>query len=92
MAPMVYSSLKVPPRAQADTVLPLSNPIVSTDGKPLHEILVPKRTRIMMSLLHCNRDPDIWGDDAAEWKPERWMNPLPESVARARFPGVYSNL
>lgn len=45
-----------------------------------------------MSPHHCNCDPDIWGVDANEWKPERWLTELPPSVAEARVPGVYSNL
>ncbi|TBU52591.1 hypothetical protein BD310DRAFT_831896 [Dichomitus squalens] len=32
------------------------------------------------------------GDDAYEWKPERWLGPLPETVERAAIPGVYSHL
>jgi len=34
----------------------------------------------------------MWGPDVYEWKPERWLNPLPESVTNARIPGVYSHL
>ncbi|KAI0059674.1 cytochrome P450 [Artomyces pyxidatus] len=38
-----------------------------------------------------NRDKDIWGADADEWKPERFLSPLPASVAEARIAGIYSN-
>ena len=34
----------------------------------------------------------MWGEDALEWKPERWLAPLPSTVADAKIPGVYSNL
>ena len=34
----------------------------------------------------------LWGEDANEWKPERWLSPLPVSVTDAKIPGVYSNL
>jgi cytochrome P450 len=73
-------------------VLPLSKPIPSTDGKLMNEIFIPKDTTIIMSLIDCNRDPEIWGPDAAEWKPERWLSPLPDTVTEAKVPGVYSNL
>ncbi|KAI0039847.1 hypothetical protein FA95DRAFT_1503644, partial [Auriscalpium vulgare] len=33
----------------------------------------------------------IWGPDAEEWKPERWLAPLPKTVEEARIPGIYSN-
>jgi hypothetical protein len=79
-------------RANSDIVLPLEKPITSTDGKLLDSILVPKGTRIIMSLLKCNTDPDIWGPDAHEWKPERWLSPLPERVPEAHVPGIYSHL
>ncbi|KAJ2926652.1 hypothetical protein H1R20_g10424, partial [Candolleomyces eurysporus] len=75
-----------------DIILPLSRPITTTDGKMLDEVFVPKDTQLFISLLHCNTDPDLWGPDAAEWKPERWLSPLPDTVMEAKIPGVYSNL
>ncbi|KAF6751312.1 cytochrome P450 [Ephemerocybe angulata] len=79
-------------QTRQDIMLPLSSPITTKDGQEVSEVFIPKDTRIVISLLNCNRDPKIWGPDAAVWKPERWLNPLPESVAEARVPGVYSNL
>ncbi|KAJ3513699.1 hypothetical protein NMY22_g14961 [Coprinellus aureogranulatus] len=32
------------------------------------------------------------GPDSYEWKPERWLSPLPDTLANAKIPGVYSNL
>ena len=73
-------------------VLPLSEPIRGVDGTWIKEIPVPEDTRIIVNIRGCNRSKAIWGDDADEWKPERWLSPLPDSVADARVPGVYSNL
>jgi len=39
-----------------------------------------------------NHDPRVWGSDSYEWNPERWLEPLPEAVLKAKIPGVYSNL
>ena len=39
-----------------------------------------------------NNDKAIWGEDADQWRPERWLDGLPESVVEAKIPGVYSNL
>ncbi|KAJ3480638.1 hypothetical protein NLI96_g8207 [Meripilus lineatus] len=75
-----------------DTVLPLSEPIQGLDGTWMKEILVPEGTRIVISIRGCNINKAIWGEDADEWKPERWLSPLPETVTNARIPGVYSNL
>ncbi|KAF9229902.1 hypothetical protein BU15DRAFT_57751, partial [Melanogaster broomeanus] len=34
----------------------------------------------------------VWGEDALEWKPDRWLKPLPLSVTEAHVPGIYSHL
>ncbi len=72
--------------------MPLSIPIRGVDGKLIHEIPVPKGTEVMVGIRESNRNKAIWGEDALEWKPERWLSPLPETVAGAHIPGVYSNL
>ena len=77
--------------ARSDIILPLSSPIHDVDGREIHEIFVPKNTNVYAHILNLNRDLSIWGTDAAEWKPERWLAPLPESVARANIQGVYAN-
>ncbi|THG96245.1 hypothetical protein EW026_g5553 [Hermanssonia centrifuga] len=75
-----------------DSVLPLHQPITAIDGTPIHEIAVPKGTMVLVALAACNRSRAVWGEDALEWKPERWLSALPETVGKARVPGVYSNL
>ena len=72
--------------------MPLSHPIRGRDGSEITEIFVPENTSLLINVRACNRMKDIWGEDAGEWKPERWLSPLPPSVAAARIPGVYSNL
>ena len=72
--------------------MPLSQPIRGIDGSEIKEIFVPAGTAILTNLRACNRIPEVWGEDADEWKPDRWLKPLPETVANARIPGVYSNL
>ena len=75
-----------------DVVLPLSTPIKGVDGQEITEVFVPNNTNIIVGILAANRNPEIWGPDSYEWKPERWLTPLPDSVTAARIPGVYSNL
>ena len=75
-----------------DITLPLSSPIKGTNGQELTELHVPKDTEIIVSILASNRNPALWGLDSEEWKPERWLNPLPESILQAQIPGVYSHL
>ena len=58
----------------------------------MHEIVVPKDTTIIMSIINYNRDPALWGPDSYEWKPERWLSPLPDTIMEAPAPGIYSHL
>ncbi|KAJ7746004.1 cytochrome P450 [Mycena metata] len=78
--------------ARKDTILTTSTPITTADGSMVTEIPVPAETNIMVSILASNRNPAVWGPDVFEWKPERWLSPLPKSVADAHIPGIYANL
>ena len=79
-------------RVRKDTVLPFADPIEGVNGEILTEVLVPKDTTVLFGIRACNRNPAIWGEDALEWKPERWLNIMPESVGKAHVPGIYANL
>lgn len=54
-------------------VLPLFRPIVGNDGRTMTELYVPKGTTIEVAIMKANRDPAVWGPDALEWKPERYV-------------------
>ncbi|KAH8114788.1 cytochrome P450 [Phellopilus nigrolimitatus] len=76
-----------------DIVLPLLWPIKSADGKTeIKEIPLKKNTNVVISVLGANRSKRIWGEDAEEWKPERWLKPLPDSVSKAHLPGIYASM
>ena len=79
-------------RVRQDVMMPLSEPIRGVDGRMVTEIFVPKDTNIIVGIRATNRNKSIWGKDVLEWKPERWLNKLPDSVAAAHVPGIYSNL
>lgn len=72
--------------------MPLSAPIRGVDGTLIEAIPVKKGMRIVTDIRGSNTNKEIWGPDAYEWKPERWMNPLPRAVEEAHIPGVYSHL
>ncbi|KAJ7479698.1 cytochrome P450 [Mycena latifolia] len=76
----------------ADVILPLAHPVRGLDGAEMHALHVPRDTDIMISIHAANRDPRVWGPDAAEWKPSRWLAPQPASVIDAHIPGVYQHL
>ena len=80
-------------RSLTDSIVPLRFPIKSTDGKTqLDSIFVPKGTDVHIGIVSANTDKHIWGLDALEWKPERWLSPLPQTVTDAKVPGVLPGL
>ncbi|KAH9923711.1 cytochrome P450 [Epithele typhae] len=78
--------------AMKDTILPLSDPIRGVDGRLITEIPIPKGTTLLVNLRACNTHKGLWGEDAEVWRPERWLEPLPQAVDDARIPGIYANL
>ncbi|KAI0669375.1 cytochrome P450 [Trametes maxima] len=78
--------------AAKDTYLPLTTPVRSLDGTVMTEVPVPRGTVMILNLTGCNTDFELWGEDAYEWKPERWLGPPTQALENSRVPGVYSNL
>ena len=58
----------------------------------ISEVPIPKDTTVFIDIYSSNTRKALWGDDAHEWKPERWLSRLPDAVLDAKIPGVYSNL
>ncbi|RMY29740.1 hypothetical protein D0866_08486 [Hortaea werneckii] len=74
----LYQSVPLNSRVAArDTVLPLGG---GPDGtKP---IAIRKGQQVLWNIYAMHRRKDLWGDDALEYKPERWEDPK-----RSRFVG-----
>lgn len=79
--------------------VPLSTPIKPsnpTQGQPRTALTIPKGTTLFVSIAAPNRSPSIWGPDALEWRPERWLSvQSPGSGHRdemMRLPGIYSGM
>ncbi|KAJ6609032.1 cytochrome P450 [Mycena sp. CBHHK59/15] len=79
-------------RSNVDTAIPLWRPITGADGSEVHTLNVAKGTDFILVVVAAHRDPEIWGEDALEFKPERWISPLPDTVSDAALPGVYFQL
>ncbi|KAJ7879689.1 cytochrome P450 [Mycena leptocephala] len=75
--------------AMVDDVLPLSIPYTDPTGVIHDSLPIPKGQEIYLPLLAVNTDKALWGEDAAEFKPERWDH-LPEAVKA--IPSVWSHL
>ncbi|KAJ6518172.1 cytochrome P450 [Mycena vitilis] len=74
--------------AVEDDVLPLSTPYTDRLGKTHNTIPIPKGQMLQIPILAVNTDKDIWGQDAAEFNPERWEK-VPE--AASAIPSVWAH-
>ncbi|KLO16891.1 cytochrome P450 [Schizopora paradoxa] len=90
----MYAPLLSMPRvARKDTTVPLLHPVLAIDGKTLiTEIHVKAGTTIQVAMSESNLNTKTWGPDAREFKIERWLEPLPNTVTSAGIPGIFSNL
>ncbi|KAF8483513.1 cytochrome P450 [Russula ochroleuca] len=75
-----------------NSIIPLSRPVLGRDGQMIDCIQVQAGTMVVLGTAAVNRDPAIWGLDADQWVPERWLQPLPETVVDAYLPGVLSHM
>ncbi|PBK83187.1 cytochrome P450 [Armillaria gallica] len=84
--PFISTSIRV---ASQDSVVPLSEPITTSDDSVVWDIPVLKGQTLMLSLYTYNRLPSVWGDDADKWNPERFLHP---TGIRETNLGMYANL
>ncbi|KAI0640505.1 cytochrome P450 [Trametes meyenii] len=72
-----------------DVAVPLDTPFTDVHGNLQHTLKVPKGCFVDIPILAIHRSKTVWGEDALEFKPERWEHP-PE--AASSIPGVWSHL
>ena len=53
---------------------------VPPHGDTWNGVFIPGGTRVGYSIWAITRREDIWGADALEFRPERWLNNSPEKV------------
>ena len=57
-----------------DDVIPLSFPLRTKGGDIITQLPITKGQQIYVSTPAYNRLPQIWGDDADVWNPDRFLN------------------
>ncbi|KAK0479644.1 cytochrome P450 [Armillaria novae-zelandiae] len=72
-----------------DDVLPLAEPIITSDGTACSQVHIAKGQVIFASFYTYNRLPSVWGDDAGEWNPRRFIE---DRGRKQESLGVYANL
>lgn len=50
---------------------------------------IPSGTILFVGIAGSNRSKAVWGDDAQEWKPERWLG---NKGPKEKVPGIYSGM
>ncbi|KAF8155010.1 cytochrome P450, partial [Mycena galopus ATCC 62051] len=75
--------------ATQDDVIPLSKPYIDKAGKSHETVFIRKGEVVYIPIWTVNTDEEIWGVDAAEFKPERWED-IPE--AAKAIPGPWANI
>ncbi|KAI0308933.1 cytochrome P450, partial [Amylostereum chailletii] len=75
--------------AAQDDVIPLAFPVTTKSGEEISSIPVKKGQQIDISICGYNRLSAVWGDDAHEWNPDRFLN---INKAKQTPVGVYANL
>lgn len=92
--------------ARRPTTLPLRRPIQCNDGTLLSSVPIARNQGVIIGIAAAHRDERVWGADAWEWRPERWlchaaedgedvqgaMETRPVLEDEARYPGVYSGM
>ena len=79
--------------ARKDVILPLGTPCMSDDGeKEIDHLCIRKGQNPIVAFGAVNRLKSVWGPDSYDWRPSRWLEPLPKSVSEAHIAGVYSSL
>ncbi|TFK28611.1 cytochrome P450 [Coprinopsis marcescibilis] len=60
--------------AMQDDVIPLSSPVTTAAGEVITELIIAKGTVVHCPIGQINQSDELWGADAKEFKPERWVD------------------
>ncbi|KIJ46597.1 hypothetical protein M422DRAFT_249745 [Sphaerobolus stellatus SS14] len=62
--------------AGKDDVIPLDIPQKTKNGETITSVPVSKGHYVLLSLAAYNRLPQVWGSDADQWRPERFLKDI----------------
>ncbi|EIW76168.1 cytochrome P450 [Coniophora puteana RWD-64-598 SS2] len=86
---VVHETLRVHPSltdvirvATRDDVIPLSKPVKTASGQLQDRISIAKGTSILVPVKATNTSHELWGPDATEFKPERWLSDDPAHLPK----------
>lgn len=93
----LYPSLPVLTRRTTEAAsFPLQFPVRSASGEKINAVHVAKNQRLVISIIAANHNQAVWGEDASEWKPDRWLKSsegvTPGEKDGVKYSGVYSSM
>jgi cytochrome P450 len=86
--PPIHGTLR---EAMQDDLIPVSGEVPLRDGNAVPaggHIKIRKGTYIHIPIEGLNMNEDVWGQDATQFNPDRWLNPLPPNARSPIFPGL----
>ncbi|KAI5117520.1 hypothetical protein M0805_009528 [Coniferiporia weirii] len=78
--------------AAYDDVIPLSTPVTTASGESIDRITIAGGAALVVPIRAVNKSETIWGADAKEFKPERWLDGEAGLTAKAREMQGYHHL
>jgi hypothetical protein len=60
-----------------DDIVPLSQPVIAAGGKIINHLQIGKGMRVAVPMIAVNLSSALWGDDAFQFRPERWLEGVP---------------
>ncbi|KAH8813936.1 cytochrome P450 [Flagelloscypha sp. PMI_526] len=69
--PLVH---EIPRMAAEDDIIPLSKPLKTSQGTLVDVLTIPKGSYVTVPIGALNRLPELWGPDAGQFNPDRWLN------------------
>ncbi|KAF7298637.1 hypothetical protein MIND_00810800 [Mycena indigotica] len=76
-------------QAIMDDVLPLAQPVVDREGRTHWSLPIRKGQMVHIPIGGVNTSTETWGEDALEFKPDRWDN-IP--AAAREVPSIWGNI
>ncbi|KAI0077563.1 cytochrome P450 [Panus rudis PR-1116 ss-1] len=76
-------------QAVEDSVIPVGTPYTDKYGVVRNEIRIAEGDGVFVPVAALNQLKELWGEDATEFKPERWETP-PKGIEA--IPGVWGHL
>lgn len=84
-----FSYLTLLQQSLSEDVIPLGEPLVTATGEVVDSIKIGAGVPITVPTRAINRSEAVWGSDAKEFKPERWLDEAQLPSAVKEMPGYH---